>query len=60
MNLKDYLFMDHHFRNGFARPRVKGGFAIMMDRLIITHNLDEVEIYFSRFTRNPHYRRLAL
>lgn len=37
----------HRIRWGIARPRVHGGYAIMVKRLIITPTLDEVEVYQS-------------
>lgn len=33
------------FRWGVSRPRVHGGYAIMVERLIITPTLDEVKVY---------------
>lgn len=54
MKLKDYMFMSPDYRNAIARPRVHGGFAVMMDRIIITRNLDEVIVVFSRFPMKPH------
>lgn len=33
------------YRWGVSRPRVRGGYVIMMKRLIITPTLDEVEVY---------------
>ncbi len=58
MNISKYLFSSYHYHIAVARPRVHGGYAIMMDRVIITCNLDEVLVTFSRFPKNPHKFRL--
>lgn len=58
MKLKDYMFMSYHYRVAIARPRVHGGYAVMMKQIIITPELDEVEIWFSRFYKNSHKRCL--
>lgn len=54
MKLKDYMFMSYNYRIAVARPRAHGGFAVMMDRVIITPNLNEVTVVFSRFPMKPH------
>ena len=53
LKLKDFMFMSGHYRNAIARPRVHGGFAVMMDRVIINSNLDEITVFFSRFPETP-------
>lgn len=59
MKLKDYMFMSYHYRVAIARPRVHGGYAVMMNRVIITPVLDDVEVWFSRFYKEPHKRHLS-
>lgn len=58
MKLSKHLFLSYHYRFAIARPRVHGGFAIMMER-VITRNKNEVTVTHSKFPKNPHYFRLS-
>lgn len=59
LKLKDFMFMPGHYRNAIARPRVHGGFAVMMDRVIINPHMDEIIVFFSRFPETPHKFNLS-
>lgn len=59
MKLSEHLFLSYHYRIAVARPRVHGGYAIMMDRVIITRNLDEVLVTFSKILKNPRKFKLC-
>lgn len=47
-------------RFGHSVPRVKGGFAIIMEKIIISPNMSEVNSQCVRHESNPHTRKLAI
>lgn len=60
MKLKNYLFMSHSFRIAAARPRIHGGFAVMMYDVIVTPNLDEISVTRAIFSKAPRKFRTVI
>lgn len=67
INYKRYMFAKDPFHSelspcrwGVTRPRVHGGVALIMDKLILTPTLNEVESTLVRFPAKPIKRKLAI
>lgn len=56
---KKYIFYNK-WRCAIARPRVNGGVAIIMDKIVITPELNEIDTVIVRNPAKPRKFRLAV